>query len=124
MIEMNTLFTISLVIEFLFGMGFILMPSTLVGLFGENLTGFGIIIARLFGSALLGLVVLMGFGRSSSQPDTKRAVLASMFTYYVISSIFAVMAQFSGSVSPLGWGTLLLRLFLMIAFGIFLFRRQ
>jgi hypothetical protein len=121
---MNTLFLISLVIEFFFSMGFVLMPSTLAGFFGENLTGFGVIIARLFGSALLGLVVLMWFGRSSNNPDTKRAVLASMFTYYVISSVFAVSAQFSGTVSPVGWGTVVLRLSLMIAFGIFLLRRK
>ena len=38
---MNTLFTISLVIEFFFGLGFILMPATMVGFFGESLTGLG-----------------------------------------------------------------------------------
>ena len=120
---MNTLLTISFVIELIFGLSFVFFPSTFIGFFGESLPPFGIIIARLFGSALLGLVVLMWYGRSSNQPETKRAVLASMFTYYLISSVFAVAAQFSGTVSPLGWGTVLLRVSLLVAFGIFLFRR-
>ena len=119
---MKNLFTIALVVELLFGLGFIAIPGTLVGTFGVTLSDFGITLARLFGSAILGFAVLLWFGRQSSSPETHKAVLASMFTYWVISTIFALMGQLAGLMNVMGWGTVGLHFVLAIAFGYYLFK--
>lgn len=78
---MQTLFTITLIVELLFGLGFLILPGMLVGLFGVTLDDFGVALDRFFGSALLGFVVLMWFARSTEEPGLQRAALGTMFTY-------------------------------------------
>ena len=72
---MKTLFTITLIVELLFAIGFLVMPTTLVGLFGVSLGDFGVALARFFGSALLGFVVLMWFARSTDESSTHRSCI-------------------------------------------------
>lgn len=121
---MKTLFTITLIVELLFGVGFVVMPATLVNTFGVTLSDFGVVLARLFGSALLGFVVLLWYGRSTEERDTHRAVVATMFTYFAISTIFAFLAQIAELMNVMGWVTVGLHLILAIAFGWFLLRRK
>ena len=120
---MKTLFSITLIVELLFGVGFIAMPATLTGTFGVTLSDFGVALARFFGSALLGFVVLLWYGRSTEESGTHRAVVATMFTYFAISTIFMILAQTSGLMNVMGWATVGLHLILAIAFGWFLLRR-
>ena len=119
---MRTLFTITLIVELLFGLGFIILPGTLLGLFGVTLDDFGVTLARIFGSALLGFVVLMWYARSSEEQGLRRAATATMFTYFAISTIFIVLAQVAGITNVMGWANVGLHGILAIAFGWFLFR--
>ncbi len=120
---MKTLLTITLIVELLFGVGFIVMPATLLNTFGVTLSDVGVTLARFLGSALLGFVVLLWYGRSAEEGGTQRAVMATMFTYFSISTIFAVLAQIQGVMNAMGWTTVGLHLVLAVAFGWFLFRR-
>jgi len=119
---MKTLFTITLVVELLFGIGFIAIPSNLANTFDVTLGEFGITLGRLFGSALLGFAVLLWFGRQSSYPETHKAVLTSMFTYWVISTVLYLVAQLSGLMNAMGWTAVGLHLVLAIAFGYYLLK--
>lgn len=119
---MQILFTITLVIELLFGLGFIILPGTLFGLFGVTLNEFGVALSRIFGSAVLGFVVLMWYARSSEERSLHRAATATMFTYFAISTIFIVLAQIAGVTNVMGWANVGLHGILAIAFGWFLFR--
>lgn len=119
---MKTLFTITLIVELIFGLGFIAFPATLVGTFGVELTDFGVALARFFGSALLAFVVLLWYGRSTEEPSTHRAIVATMFTYFAIVTVFNVIAQIGGLMNVMGWATVGLHLVLAIAFGWFLLK--
>jgi hypothetical protein len=78
---MKTLFTITLVLELLLGIGFIAIHGTLADTFGVILGDFGIALGRLFGSALLGFAVLPWVGRKISTPEIHKALPSSMPTY-------------------------------------------
>ena len=120
---MKTLFTIALIIELLYGVGFIAMPGTILGIFGVSLIDFGTSLTRLFGSALLGFVVLLWFGRKSAHPETHRVVLATMFIYMLLSTVILLFSQLAGHMNVMGWMPVVMHFIFMIAFGIFLFRR-
>ena len=119
---MRTLFTVTLIVELLFGIGMIAMPGTLFDLFGVELTDFSTALARVFGSALLGFVVLLWYGRASDQPDTHKTVLRSMFTYWLLSTIFLLIAQLGGLMNTMGWGNVILHAGFLIAYAVFIFR--
>ena len=120
---MKTLFIITLIIELLYGIGFIAMPGTILGIFGVSLIDFGTSLTRLFGSALLGFVVLLWFGIKSAHSETDRVVLATMFTYTLLSTVILLFAQLAGHMNVMGWMPVVMHFIFMIAFGLFLFRR-
>lgn len=45
-----------------------------------------------------------------------------MFTYWILSTIFALIEQLAGEMNVMGWGTVALHAGMAIAFGAFLFR--
>jgi len=120
---MQTLLTITLVIELIFTLGFIIAPGMLLGTFGVAPDAFGISISRLFGSALSAIVVLLWYARSSQSADLHKATVRSMFMYYLISSIVLIMAQLAGVLNVMGWSTVVLHLVLLVAFGMFAFKK-
>ena len=77
---MKTLFTITLIVELIFALGFIAAPGLMFNTFGVTPSPFATSLIRVFGSALLGFVVLLWYGRSSSSADLQKAILRSLFT--------------------------------------------
>ena len=99
------------------------MPGVLFGTFGVILDAFGVTITRVFGAGLLGFAVLLWYGRSTEEPGLQRAVVATMFTYFALSTIFMVLAQLSRVLNVMGWGNVVLHLVLAVWFGFYLFKR-
>lgn len=119
---MKTLFTVALIGELLFAIGFLVAPGAMIGPDGANVSGF-VNFARLFGSALLGLVVLLWYGRSSTNPEVHRVVLVSLFAYWLVSSVLMLLVQLSAAANPAGWVPLVYHLGFLIAFGVFVFKK-
>ncbi len=120
---MKTLFTITLVIELVFALGFIAAPGAMFGTFGVTPDSFASSLIRTFGSALLGFVVLLWFGRSSSNAELHRAVLASLFAYWLVSSVLMIIAQLAGLFNVMGWAIVVLHVGFTVAYGFFILRR-
>lgn len=119
--KLSTLFTINAIIAAIFGLTFVLVPETSFSLYGFNLSPGGIIIARLFGAALLGYAVLTWFARNAGESEARKAIILAMVFSETVSFIVALLAQFSGAVNALGWSTVIIYLFLALGFGYFQF---
>lgn len=120
---MKTLFTITLIVELIFALGFIAAPGLMFNTFGVTPSPFATSLIRVFGSALLGFVVLLWYGRSSSSADLQKAILRSLFTYWLLSSVFMLMAQLAGLFNAMGWGAVVLHVGFLIAYGIYAFKK-
>jgi hypothetical protein len=120
---MKTLFTITLVVELIFALGFLAVPGMMFATFGVTPDAFATSLIRTFGSALLGFVVLLWYGRSSDNHGLHRAVLVSMFTYWLISSIVMLLAQLAGLFNAMGWGVVILHIGFTIAYGYSIFKK-
>jgi len=120
---MNTLFAVTLIIEAIFAIGFIVAPGAMLGQFGVTLNDIATTSIRLFGSALLSFPVLLWFARKSDKPEFKKGTVNSLFTYYLVSTILLVMAQTAGQMNVLGWSVVGLHLVLLLWFGYFLVKK-
>ena len=102
---MNTIFLANMVISTLFGLGFTLLPVMMANLYGATLTAGGYFMTRLFGAALLSMVVLLWYARSSDYAAFINATSRSMFTYWLIGSVIILLAQLAGLFNWVAWAT-------------------
>jgi hypothetical protein len=121
---MNTLFLISLVLEAIFGIGFILAPVQMLAPMGVALDEASATFARLFGSAIMSFPFLLYFARKSDQSEFKICAVYSLFVYYALSSIFLLKTQLSGQMNSMGWSIVCLHLVFVLWFGYFLIKKR
>jgi hypothetical protein len=119
---MDTLFLIALVVEAVFGIGFLIAPGAMLAPFGVTLDAAATTFARLFGSALLSFPFLLWLARRSSQAEFKKGVVKSLFVYYLISTALLVIGVASGMMNTLGWSVVGIHLVLLVWFGYFLLK--
>jgi hypothetical protein len=120
---MKTLFTVTLIVELIFALGFIGAPAMLFSTFGVTPGAISISLARMFGSALLAFVTLLWYTRSSVSPDLHKATTRSLFLYWLVSLVILVMAQLAGLFNAMGWSTVILHLVFLVWTGVFAFQK-
>ncbi len=119
---MTTLFTVTFIVELIFGIGFIAVPDFLLGNFGVASTPDLILMARLFGSALLAFSTLLWYARSSKSTDLQKATIRSFFLYYLISTVFIVLGQLAGVFNIMGWSMVVMHGGFLIWYATFAFK--
>jgi hypothetical protein len=117
---MNTLFLVTLVVEALFGIGFVIAPNAMLGPFGVTFNAIATTFARLFGSALISFPILLWFARKTAEQGFKRGVVYTLFAYYLVSTVILMIAQLTGQMNALGWSVIGIHVVLLIWFGFFL----
>ena len=120
---MDTLFLVALIVEALFGIGFLIIPGPMLGPFGVTLDATATTFARLFGSALISFPFLLWFARKSDKPEFKKGVVYSLFAFYLLSTIILVMTQLAGLMNGLGWIVIGIHAILLVWFGYFLVKK-
>ena len=119
--KLSTMFIIYAVISAIFGLTFIFMPQTALALYGITLSPDGILIARLFGAALLEFALLSWLVRNVGDSEARKAIILAVFVGEVVGFIVALVGQLSGEVNALGWSTVAIYLLLALGFGYFQF---
>ena len=119
---MKNLLTVTMIAGLVFGLGFVIVPEIMLDNLGITNNLAANAITRNMGTALLGFVVLLWFGRKSTNPEVHKIVLTTLFVYWVLSSVTMIIGQLSGVFSIMGWGTVALHLAFMIVFGIYLYK--
>ncbi|HSG43287.1 MAG TPA: hypothetical protein VLA72_09040 [Anaerolineales bacterium] len=123
--KLSTLMIIKAVIVIFFGIGFILMPTTVMSLFGLTLNPGGALITQLYGASFILLGILMWSARNASGSEAAlRAIVLAAFIGDTIGFIVALIAQLAGVANALGWLTVVLYLFLAMGFGYFQFSKS
>ncbi len=117
---MNALFLVYLIVELIFGIGFLFVPDIMMGPMGVTLDETSTTFARLFGSLIISLPVLLFFARKSASSEFKRGVVYCIFTYLLASTIILLITQLKGLMNPMGWGIVVLHFVFMLWFGYYL----
>ena len=114
---MKTLFLVYLIVEVLFGIGFLVAPGQLMAPMGVTLDETSTTFARLLGTLILSIPVLLFFARKSSSSEFKAGVVYSVFVYLLLSTILLLNTQLKGLMNSMGWGIVILHFVFMIWFG-------
>jgi hypothetical protein len=119
---MNTLFLVYLIVEAIFGIGFLFIPDLVMGPMGVTLDETSTSLARMFGSLLISIPVLVFFARKSSSTEFKRGVIYCCFIYLLASTVILVITQIAGLMNAMGWSIVILHLVFMLWFGYYLLK--
>lgn len=119
---MNTLFLVYLIVEAIFGIGFLFVPGLMMDPMGVTLDETSITFARLFGSLIISMPVLLFFARKSASSEFKRGVVYCIFIYLLASTIILLITQLNGQMNAMGWSIVFLHLVFMLWFGYYLIK--
>ena len=117
---MNTLFLVYLIAEVIFGIGFLLFPGFMMDPMGVTLDETSTTFARLFGSLITSIPVLLFFVRKSQSTEFRKAVVYCAFTYLLLSTIILLITQLKGQMNPMGWGNVMIHFVFMVWFGYYM----
>jgi hypothetical protein len=117
---MNTLFLVYLIVEAIFGIGFLFVPGLMMDPMGVTLDETSTTFARLFGSLIISLPVLLFFARKSASTEFKIGVVYCIFIYLFASTIILLITQIKGLMNALGWSIVILHLVFMLWSGYYL----
>lgn len=117
---MNVLFLAAAILEAIVGVVFILVPGRFFGPLGVRVDEAGVLLARLFASALLALVVLLWHARAAADAALRRVAVRGLFAYFLVSAMVLVVAQVGGLMNPLGWALVAVHVVFAIWSGAFL----
>ena len=115
--NLKNLFMLNAVVALVFGLAFVLMPAQTGGLYALDFTDGGLLIARLFGAALVSFAVLTWLAKDAKPSGARDAIVLALFIGDAIGFVVSLLAQFAGVANALGWSTVVIYLVLAIGFG-------
>ncbi len=119
--KFKTLMIIKAVVCLTFGFLLLVFPGFLLKLMGAELGPGGLFSARLYGASLAGTLLLSWFSKDSGKSSARRAIILDLFIYDGIGLIITLYAVLSGVLNWLGWGIVVVYLFLTVGYGYFWF---
>lgn len=122
--SLKTLFIITSIIAFVFGVLFVIIPTPLYSLYGIESNMVLNYMGELFGAALIALGLISWLSRNITNPEALKAVTLSFFIADGIGFIIALIGQLNNVVNALGWLTVVIYLLLSLGFGYFRFSKQ
>jgi hypothetical protein len=106
----KTFFTIIAVLALMHGVGFVLVPEQVAASYGMATSVSTVLMARLFGAALLGLGLIFWIARDGSS-ESVRSVLIATIIGNTVGLIVVVMGTIAGTLNSMGWVAALIYLF-------------
>ncbi|MBX2877088.1 MAG: hypothetical protein KTR30_33520 [Saprospiraceae bacterium] len=104
-----------------FGLIMLILPGDLFPLFGIDLDADGILMARVFGSALLNLGLICYLVRAEpTDSSAMKAVLIGNFLFHAFDALSTFVASYTGVMNSLGWMFTSLHFVLAVGFLYFL----
>ena len=94
-----------------FGIPMLAIPAELMSLYGLTLDPNGVVMARLYGGALFGNLLLTWFSRNDPGSPTLHAAILYLFVYDGINFFVTLTAALSGIMNTFGWSAVAIYLF-------------
>ncbi len=119
--KLRNLYLIHSLIAFIFALGLLLIPSTVLELYGLSGTLGEKLLAQLFGVQLLfaGLVTL--FARDVTEPAARNAINYGVMAAAIVGVVISVGGTLSGAMNALGWSAVVIYGAIAITFAYFQF---
>lgn len=122
--KLGNLLVLNAVVALAFGIGFVLLPATVLTLYGVT-PGPGVNLAgQYFGVELIAVGLLSWFAKGVSDSAAQRAIILAFLIADVIGLIVSIMGTLSGVFSAVGWSAVAIYLVLSLGYAYFQFMKQ
>jgi len=119
--KLRNLLVINAVIALAYGISFVLLPATVLELYGMTQGTSEALVGQYFGLSLIAIGLLTWFARSLTDSDAQRAIILALLISHVIGVIVSVLGTVSGVMSAFGWSGVGIYLFLALGYAYFQF---
>jgi len=106
------------------GILLLLQPNQLLNLLGVTVGAGGLLLARAYGAALIGYLMLTWHARDAGDSAARRAIILDLFVYDAIGLVVMLVAVITGVINLLGWGIVGVYLFFTLGYGYYWFAQS
>ena len=114
--KMRTLFIVNAVIQFFFGVGFMLVPTLVLGLFGTQTDTTGITLAHVAGGLIFTLAIISWLGKDIDGAAQDVIAWGAVFLAHFQAGVFTLLAILNGTFNALAWSAVVMDVFFVVAF--------
>jgi len=114
--KLRTLFIANAVIQFLFGVGFMLTPALVLGLFGAQTDATGIMLTRVAGGVIISLAIISWLGKDVDSAAAQDAMVWGFVFAHLQAGIFTLLSILNGTFNALAWSAVIMDAFFVVAF--------
>lgn len=111
----STLLLVNAIVALIYGIGLVLVPSTVLNIYGVEPGPAVNLASQLFGVELLHVGLICWLARSVSDSAAQRAIVIASLIGQVIAVVITVMGTLSGVFSAVGWSAV--AIYLLLALG-------
>ena len=120
----NVFFTIAAIIFIIFGVGQLLAPQELMGMYGLSFNPAGVLIARVFGTVVIGLAIIYWACRNAKASPLLQAVIYAGVISNAADVVVAWYGISTGVLNTMGWALVILHALLTIGFAYLAFGKR
>jgi len=119
--KLSNLLAFNAVVALVFGIGFLLIPASVLAMYGAapgpqiNLT------AQLFGSALIHVGLVAWLIRNVSDGLARRAIVTSGLAANLVGLVVSLIGTLGGVISSFGWSAIVIYVLLALGYAYFQF---
>jgi hypothetical protein len=114
--KMKTVFIAHAVTEVIFGLGFLIAPSVLLGFLGTSTDATGLALSHIAGAVILSLAIISWLARDVPAGTLRDAMVWSFALAHSAAGIVVVLAVWAGTFNWLGWPAAALDAFFVLTF--------
>jgi FtsH-binding integral membrane protein len=112
----NTVFLAGGVIAIAFGLSFLLVPGTVLPMYGAPADATTVLMSRFFGVALLQVGLMLYLLRETRDAATQRSMALAGVVGSVVGVLVSLMGVMGGAVNALGWSTVAIYAALLLGY--------
>lgn len=111
----RTMLVINTVVALGYAIGLLLVPATILSIYGTTQGPAEMLMSQFFGVALTAIGVLTWLAKDITSADAQRAIILALLISDVVGLIVAALGTLSGVMSPVGWSAF--GLYLLLGLG-------
>ena len=112
--SLKTSFTLISIFAGIFALVFLLIPETILSMYGSSDTMAPILMTRFFGSALLAIALITFFLKDAEFTKEVKSVVLALIISEIVGFFVALWGQLTNLVNNYGWFTVILYGFFVI----------
>jgi len=121
--KLSNLLGINAIVALVYGISFVLVPATVLSLYGMTQGTSEALAGQFFGVTLIGIGLLTWFVRNVTDSETQRAFTLALLISHIVGIIVAVLGTLSGAMSAFGWSAVGIYLLLALGYAYFHFMK-